>query len=186
MTSPKDTGLTLRQLAYLHQMTVPEMDRLISAPAPKAIDFFKGNFTSSDALEIEIARQMSDNDGIPLNEALRLSLYASAVKSYVTQQAAVSSPHDFWFAVMASRNTWGTAPRGSWPITGFGSNEYWAEMHYSGSLGAIMGEISEWIGRDQANHPDSDPSRIVMCNVSAADRRLRKRAVELGIELDIR
>lgn len=186
MTDPKGAALTLKQLAELHQMTTGDLLNIWNDPAPKAISF-NSRYDLPAALEIEIARQMSDNSGIPLNEALRLSMYTMAVQSYFAQKSAGSgSSQDFWFAVTASRNTWGSAPRGMWPVTSFGPKEYWAEMHYSGSLGTIMGEISESVGRDQVQYPDSDPARIVMCNVSAADRRLRKRAAELGIELNDR
>ncbi|MGL3106683.1 hypothetical protein [Bradyrhizobium sp. BR 1432] len=184
MTNARGGGLTLKQLADLHQMTAENMLTVLNDPAPKATGF-KKRFDFADALEVEIARQMSDNSGVPMNEAFRLSMYTMAAQSFLAYEAAGNgSSQDFWFAVTASRNTWGSAPRGSWPLTGFGPKEYWAEMHYIGSLGTIMGEISESIGRDQVQYPDSDPARITMCNVSAADRRLRKRAAELGIELN--
>lgn len=185
MTNPKGGGLTLKQLADLHQVSAAEMRKILSEPSPMAIAAFKRDFDFSDALEIEIARQMSDNAGVPLGEALRLSAYATAVNCYFAQKKSdAGSRQDFWLAVTASRNTRGSEARGSLPVTGFGPGEYWAEMHYTGSFGAIMGEISESIGRDQILHPDSDPARIFMANVSAAERRLRKRAVDLGIDLN--
>ncbi|TFV75843.1 hypothetical protein E4K64_14755 [Bradyrhizobium frederickii] len=184
MIDPKSAGLTLKQLADLHHMTAEELLNILNDPAPKAIGF-SGRYNFADALEIEIARQMSDKAGVPLNEAFRLSMYTMAVQSFLSHRSVTSgSLVDFWFAVAASRNTWGSAPRGMWPVTGFGAREYWAEMHYTGSLVVIMEEITQSIGRDQAHYPDSDPARIVMCNISAADRRLRKRAAELVIELD--
>lgn len=183
MTTPKGAGLTPDQMAELHRMTVAELRDLGDDTSPTALDGFKHRFDFADALEIEIARQMSDKDGVPLREALRLSAYTMAVNYYLAHKEAGGASEDFWLAVTASRNTWGSAPRGAWPVTGFGPGEYWSEMHYTGSLGTIVGEISESIGRDQAQYPDSDPARIFMCNVSAADRRLRKRAADLGIEL---
>ncbi len=183
MTNPKGGSLALQQLAELSQMTVEDVLRIVSDDSltPKPVQFAR-LFSFSDALEIEIARQMNDNNGVPLNEAFRLSVYTAALASYGVHNTSGSS-QDFWMAVAASRNTWGTEPRGIWPITGFGPKEYWAELHFTGALGAITSEISEWIGRDRVQHPDSDPARIIMCNVSAADRRLRKRAADLGLKI---
>lgn len=183
MTDQKGVGLTLEQLADLHQMTTENMLSVLNHPSPKSIGL-KSRFEYDDALELEIARQMSDNFGVPMNEALRLSMYTMAVQTYIARcDRGSGSQQDFWLAVVGSRNTWGSAPRGTWPETGFGPKEYWAEMHYTGSLGEVMGEISAMIGRDQVQYPDSDPARIIMCNVSAAQRRLRKRAVETSIKL---
>ncbi|MBN8976329.1 MAG: hypothetical protein J0I08_07615 [Rhizobiales bacterium] len=181
--STTNEGCTVKDLAKLAQMTVEQMQVVLrDHTSPSTISPLKRRFTYAVALEIEVARQLSDNSGVPISEALRLGVYTMAVQGYVNGASANTSG-DFWMAVVASRNTWGKEPRGSWPVTGFGPKEYWAELHFSGSLGAIAGEISEWIGRDQINHPDSDPARIVMANVSAADRRLRKRATELGIKV---
>lgn len=187
MTGATGAGLTHKQLAELHQTTTDNLLAILGNPGPTVIDPFKTRFNFSDALELEIARTLSDKDGLPLSEALRLSAYTMAVDSYLAgQQSSNGAGQDFWLAVTASRNTWGSAPRGMTPVTSFGPGEYWAEMHYIGSLGTIMGEISESIGRDQVQYPDSDPARIFMCNVSAADRRLRKRAADLGIDLNDR
>ena len=142
---------------------------------PQTIDPFKERFRFADALEIEVARQLHDDFGVPLTEGLRLAAYTMAVRSFLDAQSADSSS-DFWLAVTSTCNTWGNEPPGSWPITGFGPKEYWAEMHYVGSLGAIMGDILLSFGQDQVSYPDFYPARIVMTNVSAAYRRLRKRA----------
>jgi hypothetical protein len=185
MTDSKGVGLTLKQLADLHQAAATDLSDIFGDHSElKAIDAFKHRFDFPDALEIEIARQMSDKAGVPINEAFRLSMYTNAIPTYLAcKNSDQGSRQDFWLAVVASRNTWVSEPRGSCPVTGFGLKEYWAEMHYTGSLGTIMGEISESIGRDQVLHPDADPARIFMANVSAADRRLRKRAAELGIKI---
>lgn len=181
--STTNDGRTVKDFAKLAQMTVEQTQAVLrDHTSPSTIAALKRRFSYADALEIEVARQLSDNSGVPINEALRLGVYAMAVQAYLDGGSA-ETRGDFWMAVVASRNTWGKSPRGSWPVTGFGPKEYWAELHFTGSLGAITGEISEWIGRDQANHPDSDPARIVMANVSTADRRLRKRAAELGIAI---
>jgi hypothetical protein len=148
-------GLALKQFATLNQMTVEAMRSMIN----------------------------SHEMILPFTEAVRLTSYTSAVGHYAQRSYNGTGAPDFWLAVTASRNTWGDHPRGSWPVTGFGPNEYWAELHFTGSFGEVTGEIAIWIGRDQVQHPDSDPARIILANVSAADRRLRKRAAELGIEL---
>jgi hypothetical protein len=177
-------GLALKQFATLNQMTVEAMRSMINSHEMiLPFDRFKREFTYLDALEIEVARQLADKDGVPLTEAVQLTSYTSAVGHYAQRSYNGTGAPDFWLAVTASRNTWGDHPRGSWPVTGFGPNEYWAELHFTGSFGEVTGEIAIWIGRDQVQHPDSDPARIILANVSAADRRLRKRAAELGIEL---
>ena len=184
MTDPKGVGLTLKHMASLHQMSVAELRKLLDEPVPMAISAFKKHFSYADALEIEVARQMSDHFGIPIQEALRLSCYAAALKEYSERaQTASGRSQDFWFAVAASRNSRGSSQIGTVPVTRFGPKEYWAEEHYTGTLGAVVGAISEAIGRDQCLHPDSDPARIFMTNISAADRRLCKRAAEMGLDL---
>lgn len=177
-------SITLKQFAALSQISVEAMRSLIkSHEMLLPFDSFKREFTYRDALAIEIARQLSDKDGLPLAEAIRLVSYTMAVECYgMFPEHNVIAP-DFWLAVTGSRNTWGTAPRGSWPVTGFGPKEYWAEMHFTGSLGEVTGEIAVWIGRDQIQHPDSDPARIILANISAADRRLHKRAADMGIAI---
>ena len=176
-------GLPLNQFAELSQMSAAQMEAILSDySTPQTIDPFKERFSFADALEIEVARQLHDDSGVPLTEGLRLAAYTMAVRSFLDAQSADSSS-DFWLAVTSTRNTWGNEPPGSWPITGFGPKEYWAEMHYVGSLGAIMGDILLSFGQDQVSYPNSDPARIVMTNVSAAYRRLRKRAIHFGVEI---
>jgi len=175
-------SLTLKQFADINQMSVENMRALIkNHEMLLPFDSFKREFAYGDALAIEVARQLADKDGVPLAEAVRLTSYTSAVDHYMARPYNGTGATDFWLAVTGSRNTWGDLPRGSWPVTGFGPKEYWAELHFTGSLGEITGEIATWIGRDQVQHPDSDPARIIFANVSAADRRLRKRAADLGI-----
>jgi hypothetical protein len=98
-------------------------------------------------------------------------------------QGSDRSQGDFWVAILSSRNTWGNEPRGTFPVTSFGPTEYWAEMHFSGPLSGVTADISEWISRDRVSYPDSDPARIVMVNISTADRRLRERASQMGFEI---
>src|SRR5690349_16053009 len=79
MTTPKGTGLALKQLAELSQTTTADIQDMLSDHSePKAVGAFKHRrFDFADALEIEIARQMSDKAGLPINEAFRLSVYAT-------------------------------------------------------------------------------------------------------------
>jgi hypothetical protein len=183
MTKTK-ASLGEKQFAALNQMLVGDMRSLIkNHEMLLPFDRFKRELSYPEALTIETARQLADKDGVPLAEAFRLIVYTMAVENYLARPSNAAGTSDFWLAVTASRNTWGDQPRGSWPVTGFGPTEYWAELHFTGSLGEVTGEIATWIGRDQVQHPDSDPARIILANVSAADRRLRKRAAELGIEL---
>lgn len=192
MFQTKD-GLSLQQFADLNQMSVEDMPSLINSheilfsftlpQESRLLHSFKREFTFSDALAVEVARQLADKDGVPLTEAFRLIAYTNAIENYAARSYNGNGAPDFWLAVTGSRNTWGASRRGSVPVTGFGPKEYWAELHFTGSFGEVTGEIAIWIGRDQVQHPDSDPARIILANVSAADRRLRKRAAELGIEL---
>lgn len=175
---------TLKQFAELNQMSVEDMRTLIeNHKMLLPFDRFKREFAYGDALAIEVARQLSDKDGVPIAEACRLVTYTIAVDNYAVRSYNGTGAPDFWLAVTGSRNSWGASRRGSVPVTSFGPGEYWAELHFTGSFGEVTGEIATWIGRDQVQYPDSDPARIIFANVSAADRRLRKRAADLGIDL---
>lgn len=186
-------SLALKQFAELNQMSVEDMRSLIrnheilfvytSLQEGQSPHSSNRKFSLPDALAIEVARTLSDKDGVPLVEAFRLIVYTMAVEHYIARSYNGTGAPDFWLAVTASRNTWGASQRGSVPVTSFGPKEYWAELHFTGSFGEVTGEIATWIGRDQVQHPDSDPARIIFANVSAADRRLRKRAADLGIDL---
>jgi hypothetical protein len=68
-------------------------------------------------------------------------------------------------------------------VTTFGALEYWSSAHFSGGLSDINRDITDYISRDKRDHPDSDPARIILTNVSVADRRLRKRAASLGTQI---
>lgn len=136
-------------------------------------------FTHLDALMIELTRQLQDDGGISPAVASRFVWNSIGVGDW----SANARRADHWIAMVRWRNTWGSAPRGSWPITLLGPKEYWSTAHFAGSFSAIQGEIAEAIETYSADHPDSDAARILMTNVSAADRRLRKRAAEMGIDL---
>lgn len=137
-------------------------------------------FTYGDVLGIEVARQLHDDGGMPLADAAKLVW--SAGVAVLWESLGKGSPKDFWIAVVRHRNTWTpSTPRGSFPVTLFGALEYWSSAHFSGMLADINRDIADYVSRVERDHPDSDPARIILTNVSAADRRLRKRAAALGI-----
>jgi len=133
-------------------------------------------FSLADAVAIEVARQLSDDGGLPLATASKLVDNAGT-------RAYESSSDDFWIAIVRNRNTWPGGSRGSIKVTGFGQREFWSSSHCSGTFAEVTNTISGWIERDKVDFPDIDPARIFMANVSTADRRLRKRAADMGIEL---
>ena len=185
--------IKLATLARLSQMDEAELHNLIyrgalhlgSVDGPEVDhpnNVFKGAFRYSDALQIEVARQLSDEDGPALADAAKFCSHALG-NGYVFQPKQMGVLYDHWFGAFRSRNTWGSEPRGTWPVTAFGAGEYWSAMHCSGPLHQCHAEISFWLAHDEAQYPDSDPARIFLVNVSAADRRLRKRAAQLGIAI---
>ncbi|MDT3684143.1 MAG: hypothetical protein RO009_03760 [Pseudorhodoplanes sp.] len=201
----REVGVRIDGIAALCQMSKEEfLQKLVQAPESGFLPGSRGRllserqlrWTYADALAIEVSRQFHDSEagrqfldanGIGLYEALKIQMSADAIRKFFATATTVSvrskTLSDFWVAVMASRNTWGSAPRGSWPVTGFGPGEYWSQIHFCGIIDDVMSEVKEWMLRDEEAYPDSDPARIFMTNISAADRRLRKRAEELGIEI---
>lgn len=184
MQNVSELKLSLKELARLHGMSATSLADVLREPSPMAIASSKTIFNFADALEIEIARQLHCNSGVSLGEALRLSVYASAVQYFLVQEDANANPtQDFWFAVLGARNSMSNEHLGSLPASGLSPKEYWSEAHFTGSFGAVAGAISEAIGRDQVLYRESNPARILMANVSTAARRLRMRLAALGIEL---
>ncbi len=141
-------------------------------------------FTYGDVLGIEVARQLHDAGGMPLADAAKFVLNAGVVGS-VEASSKGTSLNDIWIAVVRHRNTWNpSTPRGSFPVTLFGASEYWSSAHFSGAMADVNREIAEYVSSVERDHPDSDPARIILTNVSAADRRLRKRAASsIGADL---
>ncbi len=189
-------GLSRQEFNRLAQMTDREVkDNLFSGYSTNGLGVavpyglisndrtHRRRFTYTQALAVEVARQWSDQNGLPLRWALHLIACTDGIQKFAELCRQTRYPSDFWIAVLSARNTWGSAPRGTWPVAGFGKAEFWADNHFTGTLGSVAGEMSEWIGRDKFQYPDSDPARIFMCNVSAADRRLRKRAAEMNITI---
>jgi hypothetical protein len=144
-----------------------------------------GDPTYGRAVAIEVARQLSDNGGLPMSTAAKVCLNTAAVAGYFKHGEGSGLLSDYWVGIVQSRNSWNESVSRSWvPVTNFGEREYWATTHYGGSLAEVYSWMTYEMVLNEQQHPDSDPARIFMANVSAADRRLRKRAAELGIEID--
>jgi hypothetical protein len=163
-------------LARLHELARADELPIIASDSFRLFSH-QDQFNYSDALMIEVVRQMHDDDGISMTAA-----------SKIVWNAGIGAPRedgsDHWIAVVRYRNTWGAAtPRGSVPVTEMGPGEYWSSLHFSGSLGEVTTAITAEISRSAKEHPDSDPARILLANVSTADRRLRKRAAALDIKI---
>jgi hypothetical protein len=194
MTYPQ-RGIALHALANLSQMEPNALSAVLALPYPSQTGFSLGdvcldgpdnggNFSYGDALAIEIARQLSDYCGLALPEALRVVFYTDAVGGYRNYGVAhvAKALTDFWAAIVGARNTLKTkGVRGSIEITGFGEEEFWSTSHFHGSFDQIVSGIKDMMTQDGFEYPDTDFSRVFMANVSAADRRLRQRARDLGI-----
>lgn len=192
-------GIALNTLAVLSQMSVDELKAIVDAKMPDFQGFTIGDFVLdgpyppgafpvSAALKIEVARQLSDNSGLPLLESLRIVSYTGAVDHYDRydcKSALNDKAADLWMAIVGARNTWGgdEPRRGSIEVTNFGPTEFWSTAHYKGSFAFVTDSILERMTRESLDYPDADVARVFMANVSAADRRLRKRAAEFGIEI---
>lgn len=198
MSDPKP-GIALNALATLSQMRVDELSAIVDAKMPDFKGFtvgefvlngpdLSGAFPTSAALKIEVARQLSDNAGLSMQEALRIVAYTGGVDGYERYGCRFmlhDKAADFWAAIVGARNSWGDPePRGSIDVTGFGLAEFWSTSHYKGSFGFVTDSIKDRMSREDLTQPDTDPARVFMVNISAADRRLRKRAADLGIAID--
>lgn len=208
MTNPA-RGLGVDDLARLSQMTPEEIKPLLDTRLPEYGNFtvaefhlnqdihhlnpdLRGNFPSSSALTMEIARQLSDDGGLPLVDALQAVSYTGAVKHFASHEGRHSHPThradtDLWVGVLGIRSDWGTSPREGWPVTGFGAGECWMRGHFEGTFDQVTAAVKSRMVRDTVDVDGidfADHARLFMTNVSAADRRLRKRAKELGIALD--
>ena len=159
----------------LHELALNDEIPLIASESFRVFSH-ENTFTYRDILAIEVARQMHDDGGIPMTTASKL-----------VQNAGVDAREDgadYWIAIVRYRNTWGgSTDRGSLPVTDIGSGEYWSSAHFSGSFAEVSKSIADDIGTTARDDPDSNPARIFMANVSTADRRLRKRAISLGIQI---
>lgn len=187
MGTPSRGSIALPTLALLSQMTAERLEALvIDGDMPNdnlAGDInlhFAGRYEYADALAIEVARQLHDAQGLPLSEALRIVSYCRSGQ-FDRPKSDSNIESDMWVAILGTRETWGASPRGSFPVTDFGQGEYWRTMHFAGTFDFVTAEIRAEVARDERLQPDSDPARIFFANVSAADRRLRRRAADLGI-----
>jgi hypothetical protein len=204
MSEPK-RGIALDGLADLSQMSVADLKALLDTKLPEYSNFsigefvldafgydrpdFKG-FSLSAALAIEVARQLADDGGIPLIAALKTVIYTGAVSLFPDDDIPPQelANNDFWVAVLGTRSDWwGESPRVGWPETAFGPSEVWLKSHYEGTFDHVTTAIKIRMADDAAGAmegaADVDSSRVFMTNVSAAARRLRKRAHGMGLEI---
>jgi len=184
---PVKNGLTQSQFAALMQMSAAELGALmLQAPAfaaqtPVAMARLSGagvRYSFREALTIEAARQLTDDGGISMDNAIRIVI--SNVGRYFEDRncAGGKTDSDFWIGVTRARNTWdqNKEARGAYPVTGFGAGEFWSGNHFAGTLAQVIAATQEWQRHDEQMYPDSDPAAIFLTNISAADRRLRNRA----------
>lgn len=133
----------------------------------------------ADALAIFVARQFGDDWGIPLGRALRLTAYAGSIRGFLNYQPTSNINHralnDFWAAILQI-----TFVNSDFSKSGIGPKEERISGHYTGPLHQVSAEIAHRISTDETAL-DGEPTRVLLVNVSAADRRLRQRAKELGI-----
>lgn len=184
---PKITAAALGTLFGLSVHALYKAARADEIPITAAEPFVSfsemRSFSYLDALMIELTRQLQDDGGIPA--AVAAGFVWNAIGHGIDDWSRPGSAgNDHWIAMLRWRNTWFDGPRGSIPVTILGMKEYWSTAHFGGSLQTVQADIAEAIKSYSDDHPDSDAARIVMANVSAADRRLRKRAAEMGIDLD--
>ncbi|MGE0565818.1 MAG: hypothetical protein AB7O50_15025 [Pseudolabrys sp.] len=193
----------MTDLARLNQMSVEDLKPLLNTRLPEYGDFTvaefflnqdsRGEFPATSALAIEIARQLSDDSGLPLLAALDAVQYTGAIGHFAGHEGRRSQPTrradtDFWVGVLGIRSDWGTSSREGWPVTGFGPGECWMKGHYDGTFDQVTAAIKSRMVRDTVDPDDvdaADHARLFMTNVSAAARRLSKRAKDLGIEINI-
>jgi hypothetical protein len=168
-------------LVHMHELALKNEIPLVVSESYRVFSN-QDAFTYGDVLGIEVARQLHDDGGMPMADAAKLVW--SAGVAVLWESLGEGVPNDLWIAVVRHRNTWTpSTPRGSFPVTLFGAVEYWSSAHFSGMLTDINRDIAVYVSATERDHPDSDPARIVLTNVSAADRRLRKRAAALGVRI---
>ena len=194
--------ISFDDLARLSQMSIDALKAFIERPVPghpylKSGAYYldgpssRGKFNYLAALRIEVARQLSDEGWLSFPAAMDAVVYTGALSAYSseTYAARFNPDRDYWIAVLGARANWGQQPRDDWPVTSFGPDEVWTNGHYDGSYDAVVAAVKSRIMRDTISaeadgiEPD-DFARMLIANVSAADRRLRKRAVALCINLD--
>lgn len=124
-------------------------------------------FSYLQVLAMETARQFSDDGGLPLRAASQI--VANAMAPFPDDGS------DLWIGVVSNRNTGSVGHRYIYPATSFGGDEYWSSAHVAGSFDEVGAKLKDLIATEAELYPDSDPARILLVNVSAADRRLARR-----------
>ena len=81
-------------------------------------------YSYQEALAIEAARQLADDGGLSMANAMRI--VGSGVGNFCASSEKDRSKvlSDFWVGAARARNSWGKEPRGTYPVTSFGRAEY--------------------------------------------------------------
>jgi len=167
---------------------------------PVEVDsIYTHEYRFSDTLALEIARQLSDDTSIsvgpPMLAALDVVAYTGAVQRFFEYDAMHQPPikpiTDFWIAIASARHDLEEGER-PFAITAIGGDEYWSNIHVSGSFDQVTQGIKQWIVRETNEYTPEPPhterdrvdaGRVFLVNVSTAARRLIGRAQAMGIKI---
>lgn len=162
-----EAGISVATLAALLEMKLEDF-RNIAWSSEFGVISVRRRYSLSEALTLEIARQLSELGGLPLSTAFTMIL---STLGNPKPERLHDNEGDVWIGVMGSRIVSGDE-RGKI-----------AEAHFAGPLAKVSAKIATWIEHDQALYPNAYPARIFLTNVSTADRLLRRRAADLGINI---
>lgn len=126
-------------------------------------------YSFADLLTIEVAKQLYEksDQGISWKRAFNIAAFSGGIDEFLN--GGNSRAEDFWIAELYSANESGAGGK--------------AEAPAAGSLSSIVDEIKSF-QKNNRYFPDA-PSRILMTNVSAADRRLHARALAACLRIEI-
>lgn len=189
-------GLKLQEFTELNQMPRDKFRSMLwrgKLHLPSRADGSLSGWTRyryADALSVEVSRQISDRNGITLEAAREIIVGSDAIRSFLNVRSVSTGSEwsdnpkaDFWVGSVFFRNTWPAHKRRKTEVSSFGPTEFWSSDHFSGTIEFVTKEIERWIEHTAEQYPDADPARIFLVNVSAADRRLRRRAEQFGIRV---
>lgn len=137
-----------------------------------------------DALAVELARAIDDGRDIPLDSGaslergLRMIAHCGAVEAFLAykpndpDQALVLT--DFWVGIVAI-----SAPDKKAPA--IPTRDHRISGYYFGPKPSVDAEINLRIAFDEASRGDTEAYRVLHLNISAAARRLKRRAAERGV-----
>jgi hypothetical protein len=135
--------------------------------------------TYADALAIFVAGQIERDCHYSFQEGLRLLSYAGGIEAFRDYHATADyrTLDDFWLGKVLVHVDGEPLP--SMPST---FADYQVPGHYVGPLHQVMAQINHRISMDEVCKGVA-PSSIILVNISTANRRLRRRADALGIDL---